>query len=73
MRAGHRIMEDIARRILTEVHKEMLGRNPLGSYVSLQIKRWDRSGELEEIKTLLLAHDDRQREERRREWLARGM
>lgn len=71
LRAGKNVVDDICRRILTEVCKEELGREPYGNLTYSEVDRRRRSGELEEIKNLILAEEARQREERKRTWLAR--
>ena len=72
LRAGARgALADICERVLKEAAVQSLG-VVAGGLVYREVDRRCQSGELEEIKNLLLAADERRREERKRAWLARS-
>ena len=72
LRAGQDVVADVCRRILTDACNEALNCPPFGNLAYFEISRRRESGELGEIKTLVLAYEGERREERKRAWLARS-
>jgi len=73
LRAGQDVVADVCRRILKDACNEGLGRGMFAPNLTYsEISRRKESGELEEIKNLMLAYDEERREERKRAWLARS-